>query len=135
MNPRYPEVAARAAHRCEYCQAPEAIFNVPFEVEHIIPPLAGGSDQLSNLALACRGCNLFKADRIEGLDPDGGQLVRLFNPRTDQWNEHFRLELATESLIGLTSQGRATIHQLRMNRPVQIAARRAWMRLGIYPPE
>lgn len=27
MNPRYPAVAQRAAHRCEYCLAPEAVFN------------------------------------------------------------------------------------------------------------
>lgn len=37
MNPNYPPVAERAGHRCEYCHAPEAIFNVLFEVEHIIP--------------------------------------------------------------------------------------------------
>jgi hypothetical protein len=36
MNPRHARVAARAAHRCEYCHAPEALFNFPFEVEHII---------------------------------------------------------------------------------------------------
>jgi len=37
MNPHYPLVAERAGHRCEYCHAPETIFNVPFEVEHFIP--------------------------------------------------------------------------------------------------
>ena len=37
MNPLYAPVAARAAHRCEYCRAPEVIFNFRFEVEHIIP--------------------------------------------------------------------------------------------------
>ena len=28
MNPRYARVAGRAGHRCEYCRAPEAIFNL-----------------------------------------------------------------------------------------------------------
>ena len=37
MNPHYPEVALRAGHRCEYCYAPEAVFNLPLEVEHIVP--------------------------------------------------------------------------------------------------
>lgn len=37
MNPRYGQVAFRAEHRCEYCHAPEAVFNFPFEVEHITP--------------------------------------------------------------------------------------------------
>jgi hypothetical protein len=51
MNPAYPEVASRAGHRCEYCHAPEVIFNFPFEVEHVIPIARGGSDALQNLAL------------------------------------------------------------------------------------
>jgi hypothetical protein len=46
-------VAERAGHRCEYCGAPEAVFNFPFEVEHIIPPAQGGTDDASNRALAC----------------------------------------------------------------------------------
>jgi hypothetical protein len=36
VNPHYQQVARRANHRCEYCHAPEAVFNFPFEVEHII---------------------------------------------------------------------------------------------------
>lgn len=35
MNPHYPLVARRAGHRCEYCRAPEAVFNFPFEVERL----------------------------------------------------------------------------------------------------
>jgi hypothetical protein len=52
MNPHYSRAAERAGHRCEYCQAPEAIFNFPFEVEHILPPGRGGTDDESNLALS-----------------------------------------------------------------------------------
>lgn len=44
MNPRYASVAARAGHRCEYCHAPEAVFNFPFEVEHVVPPGLLGAD-------------------------------------------------------------------------------------------
>lgn len=43
MNPRYLEVARRAAHRCEYCHAPEAVFNLQFEVEHIQPQAEAGT--------------------------------------------------------------------------------------------
>jgi hypothetical protein len=35
MNPKYAFVALRAGHRCEYCHAPEVVFNSLFEVEHI----------------------------------------------------------------------------------------------------
>lgn len=33
MNLHYTLVGRRAGHRCEYCHAPEAVFNFPFEVE------------------------------------------------------------------------------------------------------
>lgn len=54
MNPLYLQVAERANHRCEYCHAPEVVFNFPFEVEHIIPIAKRGKTDLDNLALACR---------------------------------------------------------------------------------
>jgi 5-methylcytosine-specific restriction endonuclease McrA len=60
MNPFYTLVADRAAHLCEYCHAPELVFNFPFEVEHIVPRSLGGADAEFNLALACRSCNLRK---------------------------------------------------------------------------
>ncbi len=60
MNPLYTRIADRAAHHCEYCHAPELVFNFPFEVEHIIPISRGEADAESNLALACRSCNLRK---------------------------------------------------------------------------
>ncbi len=34
MNPLYPEVSHRAAHRCEYCHAPEVIFNFHSKSTH-----------------------------------------------------------------------------------------------------
>jgi hypothetical protein len=39
--------------KCAYCGAED----VPLEVEHIIPKARGGSNRVSNLTLACRGCN------------------------------------------------------------------------------
>jgi 5-methylcytosine-specific restriction endonuclease McrA len=66
MNPHYPGVARRAGHRCEYCRAPEGIFNFPFEVEHVCPIAHGGMNDEVNLALACRACNVFKAEYRTG---------------------------------------------------------------------
>ena len=39
--------------KCAYCK----VENVPFEVEHIISRLRGGTDRVSNLAIACHKCN------------------------------------------------------------------------------
>jgi hypothetical protein len=133
MNPLYPLVAQRAGHRCEYCRATEAIFNFPFEVEHIIPSSRDGSDDEANCALACRSCNLYKSDQIEGAVEPTQEVVRLFHPRRDRWDEHFRVEKETGMIQGLTSTGRVTVAILQMNRPIQLAARRQWMLLGLFP--
>lgn len=81
MNPHYPQVALRAGHRCEYCHAPEAVFNLSLEVEHIVPIARGGEDATANWALACRACNLYKAAHVSGSDPESETVVRLFHPR------------------------------------------------------
>ncbi|QFS43549.1 RNA-guided endonuclease IscB [Nostoc sphaeroides] len=45
--------------KCAYC----GVENVPFEVEHILAKSRGGSDRVSNLALACHDCNQAKGNR------------------------------------------------------------------------
>ena len=79
MNLRYPSIAARADYRCEYCHAPEAAFNLAFEVEHIVPVVRKGEDAEPNLALSCRSCNAHKSTRIHGLDPEEEVVVALFS--------------------------------------------------------
>jgi len=132
MNPYHPQVAARAGYRCEYCHAPESIFNFAFEVEHVIPAVREGGDGETNLALSCRACNAYKSTRTESLNPDG-VVARLFHPRQDVWERHFQVDAETGVIEGLTSVGRATISCLNMNSPAQHIARRQWIRLGLFP--
>lgn len=42
--------------KCAYC----GVKNVPLEVEHIVPKARGGSNRVSNLAIACHECNQAK---------------------------------------------------------------------------
>ena len=133
MNVRYSFVAQRAGHRCEYCQAPESIFNFPFEVEHIIPIGRHSGEEDSKLALACRSCNLFKADHLTAFDKITGAEVRLFDPRNDTWEEHFQFDRTKGEIHGLTPVGRATAACLQMNSILQLAARRQWLQLGLFP--
>src|SRR5688500_16309723 len=93
-------VARRARYRCEYCRAPEALFNSSFEVEHVVPRALGGADDLTNLALACRACNGSKHTATMGRDPATGARIRLFNPRIDRWDEHFNLDEDTARIEG-----------------------------------
>jgi len=133
MNPHYAQVALRAGHRCEYCHAPEAVFNFPLEVEHIVPVARGGDDTAANWALACRACNLYKAMHVNGSDPESHEMVRLFHPREDRWENHFQVVIESGEIVGRTSIGRATAARLGMNSAAQVAARRQWMRLGLFP--
>ncbi len=110
MNPHYPSVARRAGHRCEYCRAPEAVFNSPFEVEHILPTSRGGKDEEGNLCLACRACNLRKSDRLVWHDEVTGQDVALFNPRAERWSDHFVVDLESCSTSAL--QRRRVVRRL-----------------------
>lgn len=133
MNPRYPAVADRAGFRCESCHAPEVVFNAPFEVEHVRPKARGGGNELDNLALACRACNLFKSDLEAAADKESGLPTRLFDPRRDLWEQHFRIEWESGEIAGLTPIGRATVFRLQLNRPRHVNARRRWMRLELFP--
>ena len=133
MNPRYAFVALRAMHRCEYCRAPELIFNFSFEVEHIIPTSRDGADHEANWALACRSCNVRKGSHVSGLDPETESVTRLFHPRDDRWDDHFRFVSEAGQIEGLTPTGRATIIRLSMNDEAQVAARSQWVQLGLFP--
>jgi hypothetical protein len=133
VNANYAVVAARAAHRCEYCLAPEAILNLALEVEHIIPTSRGGSDKSDNLALACRACNLAKSNFLVAHDPQTGAKVGLFHPRSDEWSDHFRVDHQSGEISGLTDVGRATVERLNMNAGFQCRARRLWASFELYP--
>jgi len=107
-------VEERAGQRCEYCRMHQALQGATFHVEHVIPRSQGGYSEPDNLAWACPSCNLHKSDRTEVQDPDSNLLVPLFNPRRDQWSQHFRWE--GYRLIGKTPIGRATVFALDLNR-------------------
>jgi hypothetical protein len=63
------------------------------------------------------------------MDPETRLIVRLFNPRTDRWSDHF--EWAGARLIGRTPLGRATVRTLFMNDPFEIAARQGLLEEGV----
>ncbi|NJO51442.1 MAG: HNH endonuclease [Leptolyngbyaceae cyanobacterium RM2_2_4] len=133
MNLWCVAIAERVNHRCEYCQAPEVVFNFPFEVEHIIPVSRQGADDEANLALACRSCNLRKGTRVGGTIPNSNAEVRFFHPREDRWSEHFQIDAESGSVTGITSVGVVTVKYLEMNSPAQVIARRLWIQLGLFP--
>ena len=103
-------------------------------LEHLVALALGGRTIEENLWLACRPCNAAKQDRIEAIDPLTQQLVPLFNPRTQGWDEHFRWNKDHTEIEGLTPEGRATVPALRLNDPIRVRARRLWVNAGWWPP-
>lgn len=122
------QVRLRAAARCEYCREPEALSSFGFHTDHIISQKHGGSDHLENLAWACPPCNILKGTDVASYDSETGNLTPLYNPRKDQWDDHF--ELDGDVFAGKTSIGRVTVRILDMNSPEKVETRRFLIQAG-----
>lgn len=107
------QVRSRANGCCEYCLLNEEDDAYTFHVEHIIPRKHRGETELGNLALACHQCNLHKGSNLTGRDPKTDAVTELFNPRTQVWSDHFRINRA--KIKGLTDVGRTTVAVLNIN--------------------
>jgi 5-methylcytosine-specific restriction endonuclease McrA len=125
-------VRLRAANCCEYCRLPATLSSIPFEIDHIIARKHGGQTTADNLALSCFYCNSHKGPNIAGLDPQTKQVVRLYHPRNDTWEEHFRWEGAW--LRGITAAGHATLEVLGINTSDLVLLRASLIREGLFPP-
>jgi 5-methylcytosine-specific restriction endonuclease McrA len=125
-------VRARAGHRCEYCRFPEAHAELPFHLDHIIALQHGGPTASQNLALACCYCNRYKGPNLASIDPQSGEIVSLFHPRQQFWDDHFEWDGAR--LLAKSACGRATIHLLQINRADAMAVRRLLIQEGVFHP-
>jgi hypothetical protein len=128
------KVAVTAQHRCGYCLTAQEFTAMPLHLEHIIPLAAGGSSTEDNLWLACPLCNGFKGDRTHAQDPDTGEWVPLFNPRQQEWHEHFQWDAEGIGIVGFSATGRATVIALKLNNEHLRRARRRWVLAGWHPP-
>ena len=126
------QVRQRAAERCEYCRMHQSLQGATFHVEHIIPRSLGGRSQLDNLAWACPSCNLHKSNRVDVQVPDTDKTIPLFNPRSHDWDIHFRWN--GYRVVGRTSIGQATVDALSLNHARRIKIRQAEELFGLFPP-
>jgi hypothetical protein len=124
-------VPKRANFRCEYCRLSAHHSYFPFHIEHIISIKHGGKTLSLNLAYACPLCNLNKGSDIATFLNNPDVFVRFFNPRTDNWDEHFYVE-DTGLIIPKSSIGAATIKILKFNHPDSIIERSEMIRFGSF---
>lgn len=125
-------VRKRAGNRCEYCLLSQA--TAPFltlHIEHIRAQQHGGQDIESNLALACPDCNSFKGPNLSSVDSHTDEIVPLFNPRNQVWNDHFMIQEAI--ILGATPTGRATTELLNLNEVERVEMRAELLANGEWP--
>ncbi len=127
-------VVTQSGGVCEYCRYPEEFNSGRFAVDHILPRVRGGADDLNNLALSCRSCNERKQDATEAQDPLTEDIVPLFHPRRERWEDHFAWSSDFRFIIGLTPTGRATIFRLQTNHSGVVRQREVLHQLGLHPP-
>ena len=128
-------ILQRANGCCEYCLTRYDFSAETFEIEHITPLVLDGTNELSNLAFSCGGCNGRKGQKIAAIDPVSNTISSLFNPREDNWEAHF-VWLEDFSIIkGVSIMGRATVEQLKLNRLGVVNLRKALFIVGVHPPQ
>ncbi len=104
-----------------------------------MPQSLGGSDTPDNLALACHRCNERHYNFTVGSDPQTQKQFPLFNPRQQQWSEHFIWTKDGIKILGTTPTGRATCNRLDLNDEhgdepsIQIARIFGYKLVGIHP--
>jgi len=126
------EVIKRANGCCEYCRVGQDDRSIDFAIDHVIAEKHGGETSTRNLALSCYWCNSYKGSDLSSVDwITGGQIVPLFNPRQQIWNDHFRLDGA--EIEPLTATGRVTVFLLRLNASERVEERELLLALGVYP--
>jgi hypothetical protein len=122
------EVRERAGGRCEYCRMDEAWLVWGCEVDHILSRKHGGATESSNLAFSCARCNRAKGTDIGSVHPESEELIRLYNPRRDRWDEHFRIN--GPRIVGLTLIGQVTVTLLQLNQDDRLFERALLQQAG-----
>ncbi len=114
-------VTERAGYRCEYCLLAEQDMGYSAQIDHIISLKHGGTTESSNLAFACWLCNTNKGPDVGSIAKDTKLYTRFFNPRTDIWAEHFRLDQFR--IEPLTAVGEVTARIFQFNTEQRVEER------------
>lgn len=68
---------------------------------------------------------------MTSIDPIAGKITPLFNPRVQNWSDHFKF--GDSYILGITPTGRTTIFLLKLNEPIRLQIRQALIAQKIYP--
>ncbi|MBX3064856.1 MAG: HNH endonuclease [Anaerolineae bacterium] len=121
----------RAGGCCEYCLLHEDDNLFAHEIDHIRAVKHRGTTEANNLAFSCFDCNRNKGSDLGSIDDVTDALVPLFNPRQQQWADHF--QLSGVMIEPLTPEGRITVLLLDLNNMNQVKKRLALVSQDRYP--
>lgn len=99
-----------------------------FEIDHIIPVKHGGANGFDNLAFACPHCNQHKGSDFATIYEN--EIIRLYNPRIDNWLDHFGIDGA--KIVSKSKFGEASIKIFRFNEPDLLILRQILKVAGRY---
>lgn len=125
-------VCKRARGCCEYCLLHQDCTDFTHHVDHVFALKHNAPTVIENLALACLECNVNKGSDLATIDPISGEIALLFNPRQQNWLDHFVIE--EDRIVGLTQTGRATAALLQFNVPMRVDERKRLTAVGLFPP-
>ncbi len=124
------QVRQRAGHICEYCRLIQVAQPwARFHIDHVRPRQHKGTGEFENMCLACGHCNRYKGPNLASIDPVTGELTPLFNPRKDQWADHF--SLVEHRILGISAIGRVTVAVLNMNAADRVQLRWEFFNEGL----
>ena len=115
------KVIHEADNCCEYCLQSNLFSFYPHQIDHIISLKHGGKTELNNLAYACFACNNTKGSDIGTMLLPDRIFIRLYNPRIDNWHDHFEIENGV--IYDKTDIAKATIKVLNLNEIERIIER------------
>lgn len=107
------KVIEGANNCCEYCLQSNVVSFYPHQIDHIISLKHGGETEPDNLAYACFACNNSKGSDIGTVLLPNKVFIRLYNPRIDNWHDHFEMEHGF--IYNKSDIGRATVKVLNFN--------------------
>jgi hypothetical protein len=110
---------------------PEGDSFIKYQIDHIVSLRHGGATVADNLAFCCPICNNYKGADLGTVLDDEAVVVRLFNPRRQNWFEHF--EVVEGAIYSKTPTGEATIKLLEFNEISRILERLDLVAAGIFP--
>jgi HNH endonuclease len=92
-------------YTCGYCGITETDVGSEMTVDHFMPRIAGGGDDLDNLVYACWKCNQLKHDFC------------ILHPLLDDISIHLHPNEQTGLIDAITETGRFHVATIRLNRP------------------